>query len=125
MRTATLAHRAEIMDDHMTDSNHKKMLGMGGIIVERYLQAAETSQIAQKYYNNLVQGIDPIDQNEWERQIQNAELTRLQDRTVMDILGAKQLVTDTVAAAASADITSRDSSITDWIQLAIEIEECQ
>jgi hypothetical protein len=29
MRTATLAHRAEIMDDHMTDSNHKKCLGMG------------------------------------------------------------------------------------------------
>ena len=29
MRTATLAHRAEIMDDHMTDSNHKKMLDMG------------------------------------------------------------------------------------------------
>jgi Kyakuja-Dileera-Zisupton transposase len=29
MRTATLAHRAEIMDDHMTDSNHKKMLAMG------------------------------------------------------------------------------------------------
>lgn len=29
MRTATLAHRAEIMDDHMTDSNHKKLLNMG------------------------------------------------------------------------------------------------
>jgi hypothetical protein len=29
MRTASLAHRAEMMDDHMTDSNHKKMLGMG------------------------------------------------------------------------------------------------
>ena len=29
MRTATLAHCAEIMDDHMTDSNHKKTLGMG------------------------------------------------------------------------------------------------
>lgn len=29
MRTATLAHRAEMMDDHMTDSNHKKSLGMG------------------------------------------------------------------------------------------------
>ena len=85
----------------------------------------ETLQIAQKYYNNLVQGIDPIDQNKWERQIQNAELTRLQDRTIMDILGAKQLVKDTVAAAASTDITLCDSSITDWIQLAIEIEECQ
>jgi len=28
MRTASLAHRAELMDDHMTDSNHKKYLGM-------------------------------------------------------------------------------------------------
>ena len=82
-------------------------------------------QIAQKYYDNLVQGIDPIDQNEWEMQIQNAELTRLQDCTVMDILDAKQLVKDTVAAVALADITLCDSSITDWIQLAIEIEECQ
>lgn len=28
MRTASLSHRAEVMDDHMTDSNHKKGLGM-------------------------------------------------------------------------------------------------
>ena len=31
MRTATLAHRAETIDDHATDSNHKKMLGIGKI----------------------------------------------------------------------------------------------
>lgn len=31
MRTATLAHRAEIMDDHMTDSNHKKSLHIGEV----------------------------------------------------------------------------------------------
>ena len=29
MRTATLAHRADLMDDHMTDSNHKKNISMG------------------------------------------------------------------------------------------------
>lgn len=28
VRTATLAHRAEIIDDHACDSNHKKLLGM-------------------------------------------------------------------------------------------------
>lgn len=28
-RTATLAHRAEVLDDHTSDSNHKKTLGMG------------------------------------------------------------------------------------------------
>lgn len=27
-RTATLAHRAELLDDHALDSNHKKMLGL-------------------------------------------------------------------------------------------------
>ena len=28
-QTATLAHRAEVIDDHASDSNHKKALGMG------------------------------------------------------------------------------------------------
>lgn len=28
-RTATLAHRAEIIDDHASDSNHKKAIGIG------------------------------------------------------------------------------------------------
>jgi len=28
-RTATLAHRVEILDDHATDSNYRKMLGIG------------------------------------------------------------------------------------------------
>jgi len=30
-RTATLAHRAEILDDHMSDNNWKKMIGIGGL----------------------------------------------------------------------------------------------
>lgn len=34
MRTASLAHRAELMDEHMTDSNHKKMLAMRMWIVD-------------------------------------------------------------------------------------------
>jgi len=28
-RTATLAHRAEVIDKHASDSNHKKTLGIG------------------------------------------------------------------------------------------------
>ena len=31
MRMATLSHRAEMTDDHACDSNHKKLLGMGGL----------------------------------------------------------------------------------------------
>lgn len=36
MRTATLAHRTEMMDDHMTDSNHKKLLGMSELNVSLF-----------------------------------------------------------------------------------------
>ena len=35
-RTATLAHRAEIIDDHATDSNHKKALAMGKCLKKSY-----------------------------------------------------------------------------------------
>jgi len=45
MHTATLAHHAKIMDDHMTDSNPKKCLGMGEcqlprawVIIDKNLQ---------------------------------------------------------------------------------------
>ena len=31
-RTATLAHRAEVIDDHASDSNHKKALDMGNSV---------------------------------------------------------------------------------------------
>ena len=30
-RTATLAHRAEVLDDHASDSNHKKGLSIGNL----------------------------------------------------------------------------------------------
>jgi len=30
-QTATLAHRAEVLDDHASDSNHKKGLGIGNL----------------------------------------------------------------------------------------------
>ena len=32
-RTATLAHRAEVIDDHASDSNHKKALEMGNSFI--------------------------------------------------------------------------------------------
>ena len=33
-RTATVAHRAEVIDEHASDSNHKKMLGIGKLCIQ-------------------------------------------------------------------------------------------
>ena len=35
VRTATLAHRAEVIDDHATDSNHRKMIHMGKLYYQK------------------------------------------------------------------------------------------
>ena len=43
VRTATLPHRAEMLDDHATDLNHKKMLGMTVTLCSKSQEALEIS----------------------------------------------------------------------------------
>ena len=50
---ATLAHRAEMLDDHATDSNHKKTLGMVSTLCRSYHQAVDMLDHAKMYYQNL------------------------------------------------------------------------
>lgn len=62
---------------------------------------------------------------EWEDQITSAERNRMQDRSVMDILGARQPVEEEAAASNQSDDNTSRGSITEWIQLGIDIEEKQ
>lgn len=142
MRTASLAHRAEIMDDHMTDSNNKKMLSMGkysiffrksnvlyyqaaDTLVDKYNVATSTRLSANRYYEKLVEGINEIDLRQWEKDITHAESNRLRERNVMDILGAKPLQRADTAANFQSDSGHGSKSDDEWIQLAINIEEKQ
>lgn len=93
--------------------------------MEKYDLAAGTSQCAQIYYEKLVKGINDMDLKKWEHDIKNAEDKRLHDRSVMDILGAKDLPKDLAAAADIPDVDSSHRSDTEWIQLALNIEEKQ
>jgi len=123
MRTATLAHRAEILDDHITDSNHKKALGLTTSLCQRYTQAAAMSQSAIDYYDKLTVGIDTETVEEWEAVITRAESERKQDRSVMDILGAAKPQPDETTAL--PEINAADDSVSEWLQLAIQVEEKQ
>jgi len=50
---ATLAHHAEVLDDHACDSNHKKLLGMTKFLSHRHKEAAENLEKAEKYLDQL------------------------------------------------------------------------
>lgn len=123
MRTATLAHRAEIMDDHMTDSNHKKALGLTTTLCNRYTQASAMSRSAQEYYDGLTAGIDEGLVQQWEMEITRAESQRKQNRSVMDILAATKPQQEERAALTGPN--AADGLVADWLQMAIDIDEKQ
>ena len=84
-RTATLAHRAEMLDDHATDSNHKKMLGIVSTLCKGHQMATDMVESAQLYYENLSNQAGPMAVAKWKADIEVAETQHLYDLAVMDI----------------------------------------
>ncbi|KAF8057043.1 hypothetical protein FPV67DRAFT_1677798 [Lyophyllum atratum] len=120
-RTCTLAHRVEILDDHMTDSNWKKLLGMPAALCRGFRRAVSMSASAEAYYQNLRLGSAADLVDKWDREIEDAEARRQEDprAQVMDIMLARP------AASSHNDpipLVHRRTPEEDWIQLGLDIE---
>jgi hypothetical protein len=128
VRTATLPHRAEMLDDHATDSNHKKMIGMSLSLCSRYMEASSMVKRTRNYYIELSATIGYQSMQMWEEEVLKAEAMRLADVSGMDVYGARVAdpSSNTLAAEPGPEPVSRHMSpIEDWIRLAIQIEEKQ
>ena len=123
-RTATLAHRAEVLDDHACDSNHKKMLGMTKSLCRRHEEASETLRDAEQYFDELSEAADLQDVQNWTRQIERAERMRLSNPKVMDLYGARVANENADSATAPAPSQTRSASEI-WLEFALMIEEKQ
>jgi Kyakuja-Dileera-Zisupton transposase len=121
-RTATLAHRAEIIDDHATDSNNKKMLGMVKTLCKNHQKAIDMSQHAQEYYDNLTNQAGPIAVAKWKIDIEAAEASRLQNRPVMDIYAAKL---ELPLVGESAPLDQAGATLERWMAFALLVEDKQ
>jgi len=71
-----------------------------------------------------VNGISDVYQDKWEKEIKKGEEMRLQDPSVMDILGAKDLPKEDTTVVPREN-NSAHGKIEEWIQLGINIEEKQ
>jgi len=125
IRTATLAHRAEVLDDHACDSNHKKLLGMTNFLSRRHKEAAENLEEADKYLDQLTRAADPLAIQAWTQEIEHAEATRLVDPAVMDIYGARAMPGTAAPVDAPAPSTEGKSATQLWLELALVVEERQ
>ncbi|KAF8799520.1 hypothetical protein BYT27DRAFT_7120564, partial [Phlegmacium glaucopus] len=127
VQTATLPHRAEMLDDHASDSNHKTALGMVDSLVARYRHALTMTDETGKYYLEMTAMVEDDRVKIWEDEILSAESMREADLKVMDIYRARvpdQLLDDSAAGSASGPDTPT-SSVHEWIQFALMVEEKQ
>lgn len=103
IRTATLANRAETLDDHMIDSNWKKLVGIGESeilqtymihfnvpsvkrTIKKYIRAAEESESFQKYFADLTAASPPQSVSKWTKEIEQAEQNRCVDPSSMNVM---------------------------------------
>ncbi|KIM39386.1 hypothetical protein M413DRAFT_74977, partial [Hebeloma cylindrosporum] len=128
-RTATLAHRAEVLDDHACDSNHKKLLGMTKTLSRRYNEATENHRVAVEYLAEQTGDAEPLALQYWRQQIESAERRRLTNPSGMDIYGAQTHIGKGRATTSSAPDADPDSAphtaVEIWLEFALVIEEKQ
>lgn len=137
-RTATHAHRAEIIDDHATDSNHKKALSMGerlnnpisvfpmdilaSGLSNRFIHATEMVRLTQNYYDQMSGTVSASLRNQWQKEITHAECHRLSNPAIMDLMGAKEANHE---QQPNPSPDRPECSAFQWLTLAIAIEEKQ
>ncbi|KAF8799621.1 hypothetical protein BYT27DRAFT_7227787 [Phlegmacium glaucopus] len=121
-RTATLAHRAEIIDDHAADSNHRKTLGIATTLVKHFKESVDMVKETVKYYDPVTSTIAETDIAEWTESITAAEERRLVNPAAMDILATHQLDSLDSQPSTQDHILSIAE---DWCRLALCVEERQ
>jgi hypothetical protein len=132
VRTATLLHRAEMLDDHACDSNHKKMLSMTENLRAKYMDATTMSSQSDLYYLEITQTVDQSTFMAWEDEVKAAEARRGMDIKVMDVYAARlpdRLGVDPSSASrstsASASASTASAPMDQWMEFALLVEENQ
>jgi hypothetical protein len=136
VRTATLPHRAEMLDDHAWDSNHKKLLCMAETLRSRFMDANTMVDQTDAYYLDITSSINREICQIWEEEIKVAEAMRCRNIKAMDIYAARlpdrllderstPSVWHSASASGPASATSTKTPIERWIEFGLLVEETQ
>ena len=86
--TATLAHHSEVLDDHMCNSNHKKMIGMTKFLCHQHKNTILNLEEVEQYLAKVTNDADNLAIQQCTQEIESVEQTRLVNAADMDIYGA-------------------------------------
>ena len=122
VRTATLAHWAKILDDHATDSNHKKMLGIVSTLCKSHHKAIDMLEHAEEYYNNLTKQAGPVATAKWKADIELAEACWSYNLPAMDTYSANLKLP---IVQESAPLDQAGAALERWMAFALTVEDKQ
>ncbi|KAG6914907.1 hypothetical protein DXG01_014630 [Tephrocybe rancida] len=130
-RTATLAHHAEILNDHMSNINWKKILNMhergaeSGFLCQKYQEAIVMHDKATTYHDGMTTTLKAEDCTRWDREIERAEVERIKDYKAMDIMKARDIKQSSAMSSTDTPAAEGSDPNEDWICLSLMIEEQQ
>ncbi|KAG6913936.1 hypothetical protein DXG01_003425 [Tephrocybe rancida] len=124
-QTATLTHRAEILNDHMSDINWKKILNMPGFLCHKYQEAIAMHAKATTYHDSMITTLRNEDHTIWDREIERAEVERIKDYKSMDIMKTQDVKQALAMSATDTPTPESPDANEDWIRLSLMIEEQQ
>ena len=75
-RTSTLAHRTEVLDDHMNHSNWNKMVNIVSSIVIKFNKSVVGLVDSKEYFDRMNESALADDIDNWTREIRRAEKNR-------------------------------------------------
>ncbi|KAF8816372.1 hypothetical protein BYT27DRAFT_7248439 [Phlegmacium glaucopus] len=86
MRTASVAHRSEVLDDHMNDSNWKKIVSITRTIINKYNRAIKNELDSTAYFQDLSTVPTAEQMALWEKEISEAEVLRTKCPAEMNVM---------------------------------------
>ncbi|KAI1781903.1 hypothetical protein LXA43DRAFT_1105133 [Ganoderma leucocontextum] len=125
------AHRREVIDDHMNDSNWMKLTRITTLLIRKWKRACRESQPATAAFEELNAAPDPEKRVEWEREAEAAEAERDATPSVMDIYDVSttplptrkdvqvMLAQEELNEGADGDLLGA----ADWIATGLRVEE--
>src|SRR5882762_653622 len=89
IRSQSTAHRQESLDDHMNDSNWKKMIQLIYRLCKKYKKAVDSAKASQIDFSNINDSADPEVVAKWSEQEMQAQQDRDEHEEAMDIYDIK------------------------------------
>ncbi len=128
-RGSTVAHRTEVLDDHMGDSNWKKTINMSATILKKYHRAVREAAETSDYFAGLSESAPKHLVPEWKRQVAEAESERNDDVSVMDVYQARIPKPpgrqEIEVQLGQRELGNDASGVASWISQGLKIEEAQ